>query len=175
MIPMLRTLATGDGELPVVLNQPGWWRRDIRYVYEPVKPAQGNEGLPVTETWDETRPLLITGATGTLGRAFAHACKVRGLPFVLTDRKALRLDDPASVAAAIEKHQPWAVINTAGWVRVTRRRATSTAACAPTPTARRCWPRPARAPASPTSPTPPTWCSTAGETAPTSRATRLRR
>jgi hypothetical protein len=171
MIPMLRTLATGDGELPVVLNQPGWWRRDIRYVYEPVKPAQGNEGLPVTETWDETRPLLITGATGTLGRAFAHACKVRGLPFVLTDRKALRLDDPASVAAAIEKHQPWAVINTAGWVRVTRRRKRSRPACAPTRTARRCWPRPAPRGTCPTSPSHRIWCSTAVATARTSSPT----
>jgi dTDP-4-dehydrorhamnose reductase len=63
-------------------------------------------------------PLLVTGATGTLGRAFAHACEVRGIPFVLTDRRMLALDDPASVRAAIARHEPWAVINTAGWVRV---------------------------------------------------------
>jgi hypothetical protein len=41
VIKMLTTLAKGEGELSPVLQQPGWWRRDIRYVYPPVKPAQG--------------------------------------------------------------------------------------------------------------------------------------
>ena len=118
MVTMLRTLATGVGALSPVLKQPGWWRRDIRYVYQPVRPVQGNEGVPVTTSWDVSGPLLITGATGTLGRAFAWACRQRGLPHVLTDRKTLALDDPASIRAALQRSRPWAVINTAGWVRV---------------------------------------------------------
>ena len=118
VIRMLTTLAKGEDELSPVLQQPGWWRRDLRYVYPPVKPAQGNEGVPVSDIDESAPPVLITGATGTLGRAFAWACKVRGLPFVLTDRKAMALDDAASVRAALLQHKPWAVINTAGWVRV---------------------------------------------------------
>jgi dTDP-4-dehydrorhamnose reductase len=76
------------------------------------------EGVPVEPVDQTARPVLITGATGTLGRAFAWACEHRGIPFVLTDRRALKLDDPASVRAAVAQHQPWAVINTAGWVKV---------------------------------------------------------
>jgi dTDP-4-dehydrorhamnose reductase len=64
------------------------------------------------------RPLLITGATGTLGQAFARLCQVRGLPHHLLRRGDMDVADAASVEAAIERYQPWAVINTAGYVRV---------------------------------------------------------
>jgi dTDP-4-dehydrorhamnose reductase len=64
------------------------------------------------------RKLLITGATGTLGNAFAKICDDRALPFCLTTREELDICDERSIAAAIEKHRPWAIINTAGFVRV---------------------------------------------------------
>jgi dTDP-4-dehydrorhamnose reductase len=118
IVSTLRTLATGEGELSPVMHQPGWWRREIRYVYPRVKPAQALDGVPTSELDETAPPLLITGATGTLGRAFAHACEVRGIPYKLTDRRTLALDDPASVRAAVEALKPWAVVNTAGWVRV---------------------------------------------------------
>jgi len=118
VVDLLTTLGTGQGTLSPVLSQPGWWRRDIRYVYPAVKPAQAVGGVPTEPLDASAAPILITGATGTLGRAFAHACEVRGLPFVLTDRRAMAVDDPAAVRAALERHAPWAVINTAGWVRV---------------------------------------------------------
>ena len=118
VVPMLKTLSTGEGALSPVLRQPGWWRRDIRYVYPAVPSSQIAEGVPLAPIDAEAPPVLITGATGTLGRAVAHACQVRGLPYVLTDRRELALDDPACVRAALQRHKPWAVINTAGWVRV---------------------------------------------------------
>jgi dTDP-4-dehydrorhamnose reductase len=64
------------------------------------------------------RPLLITGATGTLGRAFARICDLRGLDHCLTSRAQLEIAEMASVTAALERIRPWAVINTAGYVRV---------------------------------------------------------
>src|SRR4051794_9137021 len=64
------------------------------------------------------RPLLITGATGTLGHAFARICDLRGLEHRLTSRADLDIAEPASVEAAFERIRPWAVINTAGYVRV---------------------------------------------------------
>src|SRR4051812_50216803 len=62
-------------------------------------------------------PLLITGATGTLGRAFARICDLRGLDHCLTSRAQLEIAETASVAAALERFRPWAVINTAGYFR----------------------------------------------------------
>ena len=64
------------------------------------------------------RPILITGATGTLGQAFARICAHRGLAHVLTTRAELDITDEASIAAALERYKPWAIINTAGFVRV---------------------------------------------------------
>ena len=92
-----------------VLDSPGWWRRPPR-----LYPWSGS-CKPLD--WGG-RKLLVTGATGTLGQAFARICEDRALPFCLTDRAELDICDPASVAKAIDRHQPWAVINTAGFVRV---------------------------------------------------------
>src|ERR687884_492281 len=64
------------------------------------------------------RPLLITGATGTLGNAFARICDLRGLKHRLTSRAELDIAETASIEAALERIRPWAVINTAGYVRV---------------------------------------------------------
>jgi dTDP-4-dehydrorhamnose reductase len=64
------------------------------------------------------RPLLIAGATGTLGKALARACEWRGIAYRLTRRAELDLADACSIAAALDTIRPWAVINAAGWVRV---------------------------------------------------------
>ncbi|UOQ65625.1 dTDP-4-dehydrorhamnose reductase [Hymenobacter volaticus] len=64
------------------------------------------------------QPLLITGATGTLGRAFQRICATRGIETVILNRSELDITDVLSVEKAIAKHNPWAVVNTAGYVRV---------------------------------------------------------
>lgn len=65
-----------------------------------------------------TQPVLITGASGTLGQAFRRVCHIRGLHAVTLDRAALDITEAASVAQALRQHQPWAVVNAAGYVRV---------------------------------------------------------
>jgi dTDP-4-dehydrorhamnose reductase len=64
------------------------------------------------------RPILITGATGTLGRAFRRICGDRGLASHCTRRAELDITSERSVAAALERHEPWLVVNAAGYVRV---------------------------------------------------------
>ncbi len=93
-----------------VLDLPGWWKRPGRTYARP-----RYEMLPTTS--ERARKLLITGGTGTLGNAFSRICAHRGLPHVLTTRAELDITDEASIAAALEKYRPWAVINTAGFVR----------------------------------------------------------
>ena len=93
-----------------VLDGPGWWQRGQRLKFL----AHGAiEALPA-----RGRPLLISGATGTLGQAFARICAVRGLPYRLLTRAEMDVADPASVAAALERWEPWALVNTAGFVRI---------------------------------------------------------
>jgi dTDP-4-dehydrorhamnose reductase len=64
------------------------------------------------------RPLLITGAQGTLGHAFVRLCGVRGLHGAALSRAELDIADPDAVDAALDRHRPWAVVNAAGYVRV---------------------------------------------------------
>ena len=101
--------ARGENFDHPVLDSPGWWRRPPRlYPWNGrCRPMDG-----------DGRKLLITGATGTLGNAFAQACEERALPFCLTTRDEMDICDPRSVARAVRRHKPWAVINTAGFVRV---------------------------------------------------------
>src|SRR5581483_8566836 len=110
MATLARDLAQGKEPAHPVLAGPGWWRRDVRLSYT----AHG----AVREATVRGRPLLITGATGTLGRAFARQCDLRGLPFHLTTRAELDIARPSSVRTAIARWQPWGIINTAGYVRV---------------------------------------------------------
>ena len=63
-------------------------------------------------------PLLITGSTGTLGRAFRLVCRIRGLAAVALGRAELDITDAAAIAQALRRYQPWAVVNAAGYVRV---------------------------------------------------------
>lgn len=65
-----------------------------------------------------TNGLLITGASGTLGQAFARICSVRGLDYRLTSRLDMDICEVESVERVLDEAQPWAVINTAGYVRV---------------------------------------------------------
>ena len=101
------------------VNGPGWWQRNIR-LHHPVarlpariRTSAQSGGEPV-----QTCPIVITGATGTLGQAMAAACEHRGLPYELTGRAQLDLLDPVSVADALERYEPSMVIDCSGWVRV---------------------------------------------------------
>lgn len=104
-----RAYAKGETFDHPALDSPGWWRRAPR-----LYPWSGRCTKPPTGG----RKLLITGATGTLGNAFARVCEERALPFCLTARDEMDLCDPHSIERALKRHQPWAVINTAGFVRV---------------------------------------------------------
>jgi dTDP-4-dehydrorhamnose reductase len=65
-----------------------------------------------------TRPLIITGCRGTLGNAFARICAERGLPCLSFSRAELDVADGIQVERAFAGTNAWAVINTAGYVRV---------------------------------------------------------
>ena len=119
---MLRELAHGREFEHPVLQSPGWWRRLDRLLYPPVSRArqrvEERRKRGVAMQRGTARPLVITGATGTLGRAFARLCEVRGISFQLLARDEMDIAAPASVEAALAEYDPWAVINTAGYVRV---------------------------------------------------------
>jgi dTDP-4-dehydrorhamnose reductase len=116
----LARIGSGSGEPHPGCDGPGWWRRDLRLEFQPVlrtveTPEPRAEWSPAAAS---RRPLLIAGATGTLGKALARACEWRGLAYRLTGRSELDLGDERSIGRALDDCEPWAVINAAGFVRV---------------------------------------------------------
>jgi dTDP-4-dehydrorhamnose reductase len=109
----------GNEPAPAAALGDGWWRRDVRLEYQPVRREDLDAAPPLRRPQTPPAPpILITGATGTLGRALAQACQWRGLDFLLTDRTRLPLTEADSIAHVLDTERPWAVINAAGWVKV---------------------------------------------------------
>ena len=116
---LMRELSSGRAPSHPVHGGLGWWRRDGRFLCEPVEPPAGRlTAPPKRRAGRRMRPLLITGARGTLGRAFARICAWRDLSVVCLGRQELDITDASAVAQAFASYQPWGVINACGYVRV---------------------------------------------------------
>jgi dTDP-4-dehydrorhamnose reductase len=123
---MIRDLATGQLPDHPVLDTPGWWQRPERLLYPSVSCRSNDLGKEQFLDFGKTeinnpksrRPLAIIGARGTLGRAFARLCDLRGIQYHLLTRQEMDITDPVSVDAALTQLNPWAVVNAAGYVRV---------------------------------------------------------
>jgi dTDP-4-dehydrorhamnose reductase len=117
---LIHDLAAGKKVSAPVLEVPGWWHRPRRFVYGISIDESGRcEPAPtesINSDYAEVRPALIMGADGTLGRAFAHACEVRGIPYRVLSR--FDVADPVSMRRAFREMNPWAVIHASKYTRV---------------------------------------------------------
>lgn len=109
---LVRSLGKGENAAHPIFESPGWWRREVRFLYPPV----GHRTLPSRAA--ESQSLLIIGATGTLGKAFAKICGARGLAHRLLNRQQMDISSPSSVQRNLDIYKPWALVNAAGFVRV---------------------------------------------------------
>jgi dTDP-4-dehydrorhamnose reductase len=112
---MARSLATTGSYDHPALGAPGWWRCADRVLY-----PEHDELRELREAPDSPpgRPILIAGASGTLGRAFARLCAARGLAYRALGRHELDVTDRRAVERAVRESGAWAVVNAAGYVRV---------------------------------------------------------
>lgn len=117
---MMRELSTGRPLSNPVLQGQGWWRRPGRFLCKPVATRTAVADFAVRSQARTTmvQPILISGANGTLGSAFARICGQRNLACHVLTRQQMDIADPASVEAAIVRFKPWAIINAGGYVRV---------------------------------------------------------
>jgi dTDP-4-dehydrorhamnose reductase len=123
---MLSDLARGREPEHPLLDTPGWWHRPERLFYPSVTCRPNDLGKQQILDFGKTqnknpksrRLLAIIGARGTLGKAFARLCDLRGIQYHLLTRQEMDITNPASVDAALTQLNPWAVVNAAGYVRV---------------------------------------------------------
>ncbi|HEY0900012.1 MAG TPA: sugar nucleotide-binding protein, partial [Sphingobacteriaceae bacterium] len=108
---MIRAMARGEEFDHPVLELAGWWQRDCRVIYP-------NHYCKQKPDLKASRPVIILGKTGTLGKAFARICETRAISHHLLGRDDVNLSDPKDIARMIGELKPWAIINAAGFVRV---------------------------------------------------------
>jgi len=85
-----------------VLNSDGWWKRSSRVIYRPGRSLRKKEVFLTPNV----KPLLVIGCPGKLVSDITRACIMRGIEHEVIDDTAVQIE------RAINKLQPWAVINT---------------------------------------------------------------
>jgi dTDP-4-dehydrorhamnose reductase len=116
---LIRCLAANGRRRHAAALPAGWWRGESRLNVPAYtmsgRPPKPERSCPVSAL---ARPILITGATGTLGSAFVRICNERGLPVAAMSRAEMDITDSDSVRSVIRRVKPWAVVNAGGYVRV---------------------------------------------------------
>ena len=130
---MMQALARGRRFDHPVLETKGWWRLTSRLHYPAVggttekqEGSNGNHSVSTAtgptaihaKSRGHIRPLVILGASGTLGRAFTKIAETRGLAYRAFSRQEVDIADAGAVRRTLEECGAWAVVNAAGYVRV---------------------------------------------------------
>ncbi|MEY3677934.1 MAG: hypothetical protein RI924_75 [Bacteroidota bacterium] len=108
---LLRQITEQKSTPHPVFSRSGWWHRHQTSTQKSSY-AQNNHSP------ESFKPLLIIGKNGTLGQAFARICSQRALDFRVSSREELDITNRFSIEKMIETYQPWAIVNTAGYVHV---------------------------------------------------------
>jgi dTDP-4-dehydrorhamnose reductase len=109
----IKKLTSEAKDFHPVSKTKGWWLREDRYLYPPVVSIS-----KTTKKKKEHQPILIIGKNGTLGQAIGRVCGDRALEYQLISRKMCDIADAHAIESLINKTNPWAIINAAGYVRV---------------------------------------------------------
>ncbi len=110
---LVRSLAADAKYQHPVLQEEGWWNRPIAITYN-----LGDNKPLRQEKKKDARPLVIIGKTGTLGKALSRICGYRAIHHIDLGRDDVNIADMADIEKMINQYNPWAVINTAGYVKV---------------------------------------------------------
>jgi dTDP-4-dehydrorhamnose reductase len=110
---MARALATTASFDHPALAAPGWWHPP-RGRASDAAPAPSHR----SRARSAARPILVTGARGSLGVALTRTAAERGLACRGLSRMELDVCDASAVGRVLDEIRPWTVVNAAGYVRV---------------------------------------------------------
>lgn len=108
---MIKTINAGKPYTNCLLEIPGWWKRIVRKIYNPLMAEE------VMQDYSHVSPLLIFG-NGSLGKAFARICAARGIPCHIVNRNEADITSRESIEIILGLKKPWAVINAAGFSKI---------------------------------------------------------
>jgi dTDP-4-dehydrorhamnose reductase len=119
---LIRKLATDKDCSHPVIDSHGWWRAADRITIRPYTLSSRHASTRVSSkpcgVKRSVRPILVTGARGTLGKAFLRIAEERGLVACGMTRADMDVANAESVRRVVDSIKPWAIINAAGYVRV---------------------------------------------------------
>ena len=108
----IKDLTGNKNVVHTLATQKGWWHGRNRFY------KKENFQTPVIKSSLPARPILIVGKTGTLAQAFARICNYRNIPIISLGRESIDITSEKNIHACLGMYDPWAVINTAGFVKV---------------------------------------------------------
>lgn len=112
---LIKSINSGEQIKHPLLEIPGWWKRDIRMLY---RIRDEKKKAPAPDEIRKVSPLLIIGANGSLGKAFARICGNRGIVYQILGRDQFDIASVKSMEQYLEHIQPWAIVNAAGYTNI---------------------------------------------------------
>lgn len=109
---MIRSIAQNVDFKHPILNGKGWWLRNERVLFDRLGLSETEVDIGVVYP----NPIIILGATGILGQAFARVCLKRNISYIILNRQEVDLINRSQIEKAILKYKPWAIINATGYV-----------------------------------------------------------
>jgi dTDP-4-dehydrorhamnose reductase len=111
---LVKSLANGQDFEHPVMREDGWWNRPCAVQYF----LEDNQSITCPKKSPTANPLVIIGKTGTLATAYSKICGWRGINHVVLGRQEVDISDVSDIERMVKHYKPWAIINTAGYVRV---------------------------------------------------------
>lgn len=112
MVNLIKNLVRNGNFSSPILSGEGWWKCDSRFYFN------RNKLIHMDQCQHHGQPLIIIGKRGTLGKAFSRICHLRSQKHVLLSREDIDICCYEIIESVIRKYNPWAIINTAGYVKV---------------------------------------------------------
>lgn len=107
---LIKKLSAGKMPEHPLLNEQGWWERNMRVIYNP-EPTILTKPVKLSSP-----PLLIIGKTGALPYAFAKICELRNINYRLVSMAEFKFGKIEQIEKVIQQLKPWAIINTADYL-----------------------------------------------------------
>ena len=107
---LIKSLNESSACFDHLITTPGWCKNTNRYL---VKNFQSPAAI-----LEHRRPVVILGKKGALGQAFSKICVERNLPHFSLCRQEVDIANAEQIERMIEKYNPWAIVNAAGFVNI---------------------------------------------------------